>query len=175
MVRAMERMRELVQQSTSSSTELAAAAEQMSKLSRNLLESMDRFVSEKSASDEQRRAPNRRPALESQRMDAATSTPKRFGPKESSSAIMEKELQVVGFRIGRETFGLPIAMVREIVRVPEITSVPNAPEYIEGVINLRGRIIPVVDLAEALRRSSRCAQQERIASSSWNWKRGSSV
>ncbi len=59
---------------------------------------------------------------------------------------MEKELQVVGFRIGRETFGLPIAMVREIVRVPEITSVPNAPEYIEGVINLRGRIIPVVDL-----------------------------
>jgi purine-binding chemotaxis protein CheW len=59
---------------------------------------------------------------------------------------MNKELQVVGFRIGRETFGLPIAMVREIVRVPEITSVPNAPEYIEGVINLRGRIIPIVDL-----------------------------
>jgi len=59
---------------------------------------------------------------------------------------MEKEIQIVGFRIGRETFGLPIAMVREIVRVPEITSVPNAPEYIEGVINLRGRIIPVVDL-----------------------------
>ena len=59
---------------------------------------------------------------------------------------MDKELQVVGFRIGRETFGLPIAMVREIVRVPEITSVPNAPDYIEGVINLRGRIIPIVDL-----------------------------
>lgn len=59
---------------------------------------------------------------------------------------MDKELQLVGFRIGRETFGLPIAMVREIVRVPEITSVPNAPDYIEGVINLRGRIIPVVDL-----------------------------
>lgn len=59
---------------------------------------------------------------------------------------MDKELQVVGFRIGRETFGLPISMVREIVRVPEITAVPNAPDYIEGVINLRGRIIPVVDL-----------------------------
>jgi purine-binding chemotaxis protein CheW len=59
---------------------------------------------------------------------------------------MEKELQVVGFRIGRETFGLPISLVREIVRVPEITSVPNAPDYIEGVINLRGRIIPIVDL-----------------------------
>jgi purine-binding chemotaxis protein CheW len=59
---------------------------------------------------------------------------------------MDKDIQIVGFRIGRETFGLPIAMVREIVRVPEITSVPNAPDYIEGVINLRGRIIPVVDL-----------------------------
>src|SRR5271157_5632851 len=59
---------------------------------------------------------------------------------------MDKDIQIVGFRIGRETFGLPIAMVREIVRVPEITSVPNAPDYIEGVINLRGRIIPIVDL-----------------------------
>ena len=59
---------------------------------------------------------------------------------------MDKDLQVVGFRIGNETFGLPIAIVREIVRVPEITAVPNAPEYIEGVINLRGRIISVVDL-----------------------------
>ncbi|MFY9531001.1 MAG: chemotaxis protein CheW [Candidatus Acidiferrales bacterium] len=59
---------------------------------------------------------------------------------------MDKDLQLVGLRIGRETFGLPISMVREIVRVPEITAVPNAPDYIEGVINLRGRIIPVVDL-----------------------------
>ena len=59
---------------------------------------------------------------------------------------MDKDLQIVGFRIGRETFGVPISTVREIVRVPEITSVPNAPDYIEGVINLRGRIIPVVDL-----------------------------
>ncbi len=64
---------------------------------------------------------------------------------------MDKELQVVGFRIGRETFGVPISLVREIVRVPEITSVPNAPEYIEGVINLRGRIIPVVDLRKRFR------------------------
>lgn len=59
---------------------------------------------------------------------------------------MEKELQVVGFRIGEETFGVRIASVREIVRVPEITSVPNAQETIEGVINLRGKIIPVIDL-----------------------------
>jgi purine-binding chemotaxis protein CheW len=59
---------------------------------------------------------------------------------------MEKDLQVVGFRIGNETFGVRIGSVREIVRVPEITAVPNAPETIEGVINLRGKIIPVMDL-----------------------------
>lgn len=59
---------------------------------------------------------------------------------------MEKDLQVVGFRIGNETFGVRIGAVREIVRVPEITAVPNAPETIEGVINLRGKIIPVMDL-----------------------------
>ena len=66
-VRAMEKMRELVQQSTSSSTELAAAAEQMSKLSRNLLDSMDRFVLDDGHSDS-RRFPQRRsgPAPEHQ-------------------------------------------------------------------------------------------------------------
>jgi len=59
---------------------------------------------------------------------------------------MEKELQIVGFRIGNETYGVRIGSVREIVRVPEITSVPSAPDIVEGVINLRGKIIPVMDL-----------------------------
>jgi purine-binding chemotaxis protein CheW len=59
---------------------------------------------------------------------------------------MAKDLHIVGFRVGRETFGVPIALVHEIVRVPDITSVPDAPDCIEGVINLRGRIISVVDL-----------------------------
>jgi purine-binding chemotaxis protein CheW len=59
---------------------------------------------------------------------------------------MTKDLQLVGFRIGKETFGVPIGVVHEIVRVPEITSVPDAPEYVEGVINLRGKIISIVDL-----------------------------
>ena len=59
---------------------------------------------------------------------------------------MEKDLHIVGFRIGNETYGVRIAAVREIVRVPEITAVPSAPDLIEGVINLRGKIIPVMDL-----------------------------
>ena len=59
---------------------------------------------------------------------------------------MANELQLVGFRIGREMFGVPIELVHEIVRVPEVTAVPDALEYVEGVINLRGKIISVVDL-----------------------------
>jgi purine-binding chemotaxis protein CheW len=66
--------------------------------------------------------------------------------KAVESHSMEKDLQVVGFRIGNETFGVRIASVREIVRVPEITAVPSAPDTVEGVINLRGKIIPVMDL-----------------------------
>ena len=59
---------------------------------------------------------------------------------------MQKDLQLVGFRVGREAFGVPIGLVHEIVRVPEITAVPEAPDYIEGVINLRGKIVSVIDL-----------------------------
>ncbi|MBZ5531892.1 MAG: chemotaxis protein CheW [Acidobacteriia bacterium] len=59
---------------------------------------------------------------------------------------MARELHIVGFRIGRETFGVPIALVHEIVRVPEITAVPDSPGYVEGVINLRGKIVSVLDL-----------------------------
>ncbi len=59
---------------------------------------------------------------------------------------MSNDLHIVGFRIGAETFGVPITCVHEIVRVPEITTVPDAPAFVEGVINLRGKIVSVVDL-----------------------------
>src|SRR5438132_8097925 len=59
---------------------------------------------------------------------------------------MEKDLQVVGFRIGNETYGGRIAAVGEVVRVAEITSVGSAAYLIGGVINLRGKIMPVMDL-----------------------------
>jgi purine-binding chemotaxis protein CheW len=59
---------------------------------------------------------------------------------------MPKIQQIVGFRVGKEYFGVPIGIVHEIVRMMEITVVPDSPSHIEGVINLRGKIIPVVDL-----------------------------
>jgi purine-binding chemotaxis protein CheW len=59
---------------------------------------------------------------------------------------MNRELHIVGFKVGRETYGVPITSLHEIVRVPEITAVPDAPDYLEGVINLRGKIVSVMDL-----------------------------
>lgn len=59
---------------------------------------------------------------------------------------MNRELHIVGFRVGRETYGVPITSLHEIVRVPDITAVPDAPDYMEGVINLRGKIVSVIDL-----------------------------
>ena len=59
-------------------------------------------------------------------------------------------MQLVGFEVGREIFGVDILMVREIIRSAPITAVPNSPEFVEGVINLRGDIIPVIDLRKRL-------------------------
>jgi len=64
--------------------------------------------------------------------------------------IQEKEnqelLQLVNFKIGNEEFGADILKIQEIIRTIAITKVPNSPDFIEGVINLRGRVIPVIDL-----------------------------
>jgi purine-binding chemotaxis protein CheW len=56
------------------------------------------------------------------------------------------ELQLVVFQLGVELYGVEIACVHEIVRMQSITRVPRAPAFVEGVINLRGRVIPVIDL-----------------------------
>ena len=58
----------------------------------------------------------------------------------------DDEIQLVTFRIGDEEFGVDILSVQEIYRMLEITMVPRAPFFIEGVINLRGKVIPVVNM-----------------------------
>lgn len=55
------------------------------------------------------------------------------------------ERQLVTFHLGDGEFGADIMNVKEIVRVPEITKVPNAPDYIEGACNLRGHVLPIID------------------------------
>jgi purine-binding chemotaxis protein CheW len=58
--------------------------------------------------------------------------------------------QFVAFRLGNEEYAVSISRVREIIRFKGATKMPNAPEYVEGIINLRGKIIPVVSLAARL-------------------------
>jgi len=60
----------------------------------------------------------------------------------------EHSTQLVVFTLGDEEYGVPIQFVKEIIRKPEVTQLPNAPEYILGVINLRGQIIPILSLHE---------------------------
>ena len=60
----------------------------------------------------------------------------------------KEEVQLVAFRLRDEEFGVEIGQVREIVRITPITHVPEAPAFIEGVINLRGQVLAVIDLAK---------------------------
>ena len=63
---------------------------------------------------------------------------------------MLKRNQVVRFMVGKESFGVDIGMIQEIVTLPDITRVPDTPEFMEGIINLRGKIISVIDLRKKL-------------------------
>lgn len=55
-------------------------------------------------------------------------------------------VQVATFRLGAEEYGVDISQIREIIRIVDITRVPRTPDFMEGVINLRGQLIPIVDL-----------------------------
>ncbi len=65
---------------------------------------------------------------------------------EEEEVIVEDYEHLVGFIIGSEEFAVDIHLVKEIIDVPDITRVPNAPAHVLGVINLRGQIVPVIDL-----------------------------
>ena len=62
------------------------------------------------------------------------------------AAEAHENVQFIVFCVGTESYGMEVSTVREVLRLPEVTYVPNAPEYVEGLINLRGKVAPVVDL-----------------------------
>ncbi len=64
----------------------------------------------------------------------------------TSAGVIDTEEQLVAFDVAGEIYGIDIADVQEIIRLPTITKIPRAPRFVEGVINLRGHIIPVIDL-----------------------------
>lgn len=75
----------------------------------------------------------------------------RVAHDETEDHVLDDDEQVVVFRLDKEEFGVSIESVQEIVRVPEtLTHVPKAPSFVEGVINLRGAVLPVIDLRRRL-------------------------
>ena len=63
----------------------------------------------------------------------------------------EDALQMVGFGVAEELFGVDILTVQEIIKDITITPIPDSPDFIEGVVNLRGNIIPIIDLGKRLK------------------------
>jgi purine-binding chemotaxis protein CheW len=75
----------------------------------------------------------------------------RFEQTEKEAVEVTSNHQLIGFVIGDELFGVDILTVQEIIRDTTITAIPDAPDFLEGVINLRGRIVPVIDLRKRLK------------------------
>ena len=75
----------------------------------------------------------------------------QFAQTDQKPAEAKATQQLVGFVIGEELFGVDILTVQEIIRDTTITPIPDAPDFLEGVINLRGSIIPVIDLRKRLK------------------------
>lgn len=67
-------------------------------------------------------------------------------PAAATASSGEELIQLVSFHIDDEEFGLEILRVQEIIRTPPLTRVPASPAFVEGVVNLRGRVIPVISL-----------------------------
>lgn len=65
-------------------------------------------------------------------------------------ALAVDELRLVVFRLAGESYALEVADVREVIFLPEVTAIPRQPSHVLGVINLRGRVLPVVDLRATL-------------------------
>jgi len=73
-------------------------------------------------------------------------------PDEDQDEALEKnlaqasQLQLVGFHVGEEMFGVPMEFVSEVIRMPQPTKLPAAPPFLSGIVNLRGRVTPLIDM-----------------------------
>jgi purine-binding chemotaxis protein CheW len=79
----------------------------------------------------------------------ADSEERRSTSMESTTVKEGGELrQLISFSVGEEQYGLELLRVKEVIRVREITWLPKAPSFVKGVINLRGNVIPIIDLRD---------------------------
>lgn len=65
---------------------------------------------------------------------------------EQQASMVGSEVQFVVFKLGNEEYGIPITQVKEINRLTTATKVPKSPSFVEGIINLRGQIVPIIDM-----------------------------
>lgn len=79
-------------------------------------------------------------------MSTATSPTQLEAARESQAADGGQTSQIVGFRLGNEEYGIDIMTVQEIILMGEITKIPEVADYISGLINLRGKVIPILEL-----------------------------
>jgi len=66
--------------------------------------------------------------------------------KVDGAAQHDELIQLVSFMLDNEEYGVEVLKVREIIRMPDITRMPNTPQHVEGIINLRGKVIPIISL-----------------------------
>jgi purine-binding chemotaxis protein CheW len=69
-----------------------------------------------------------------------------FAARQGSASSAPEVMEFLAFRLGAEEYGIPILKVQEIRGYDAITSIANAPDYFKGVVNLRGIIVPIVDM-----------------------------
>lgn len=72
------------------------------------------------------------------------------------------EEQMVVFKLGDEEYAVPISEVREIIRYSGVTKIPNAPRYMEGILNLRGSVLPVINLAGRFNQTSVWGEETKV-------------
>lgn len=84
-------------------------------------------------------------------------------PNEAAASRSEAEYQVVALHLGEEIYGVDIACIHTVLTPQPITAVPNVPAYVRGVMNLRGRILPVLDLRTRFGLPSLAADKQKSA------------
>ena len=81
---------------------------------------------------------------------AAEKTPSPESPEAAETSAPLREIEMLGFRLGDEEYAVMIDAVKEVLTFRELTPVPNAPDYVLGVMALRGLVLPVIDLCKRL-------------------------
>lgn len=68
----------------------------------------------------------------------------------NQSANVDSTIQVIVFNLGEERYGIEISQIKEIILLTQVTKIPNVPDFIEGVLNLRGQIVAIINLRKKL-------------------------